>query len=87
MRRQVSFRRPDRDGFLLDTADVAEARGFWHNLLGLKARPKSDFSRYISSNNTHEGQMSEVEADRRSWKRFWLALIGVVVVWLLGAML
>ena len=23
MRRQVSFRRPDRDGFLLDTADVA----------------------------------------------------------------
>ena len=87
MRRQVSFRRPDRDGFLLDTADVAEARGFWHGLLGLRARPRSGLSRYISSNGSHEDQVSEVEADRRSWKRFWLALIGVVVVWLLGAML
>lgn len=85
MGRRVSFRRPDRDGFRLETADIAEGRSLWRRLFGGPQNPKDEWVRYASAGSKHEVGNDEVEADVRSWRRFWMVLTVVVIIWLLGA--
>ena len=91
MGRKVTFRRADRDGFRLETADVEEPRGLgrlWP--FGRKRVRRAGWLRYISAGGTRTTraeQSDEVEADVRSWQRFAFALTAVIVIWLLGAFL
>lgn len=86
MGHRVSFRRPEQDGFRLETADVAEGRSLWQRLFGRARGPKAQWVRYASAGSAHEAGNDEVEADVRSWRRFGVAVTVVVIIWLLGAL-
>lgn len=86
-RRDVSFHRPESDSFRLDTGDVAEGRPFWARLFGRRGR-RDVFSRYIAAGGTRDVRNEGQDAlERRSWRRFSLALGALVLIWMLGAWL
>lgn len=81
----VSFRRPQRDGFRLETGDVEEGTSFWARALGLRGERRGGFSRYIAAGGTRDTrQEGEEAAETRSWRRFAWAFCAFVLLWLLG---
>ncbi len=87
-RRQVSFRRPERHAFRLDTDDVVEDRSILDLLFGWVWRRQDAFSRYIAAGGTRDTRGDGEEAlRRRSWHRFAITLSILLIVWLLGMFL
>lgn len=86
----ISFRRPKSDGFRLDTADITEHPSFWKRLLGDR-RKKEEFSRYISAGGTRDTRVQEGPdtgiSHERSWRRFSVVIITVLIIWILGMVL
>ncbi len=88
-KRQVSFRRPERDTFRLDTDDVVEDKSLLDWAFGWLRRRRDVFSRYIAAGGTRDtrGSDGEEALRRRSWHRFGMTLTVLVVIWLLGMFL
>lgn len=86
----ISFRRPKRDGFRLDTADITEHPSFWKHLLGGR-RKREEFARYIAAGGTRESRGQEGPdsgiVHERSWRRFSFVITLLAVLWLLGMFL
>lgn len=86
----ISFRRPKRDGFRLDTADIIEHPSFWKHLLSDRRR-QEEFSRYISAGGTRDTRATELPdsgiAYQRSWRRFSFVITTVIILWILGMVL
>lgn len=88
-RRKVSFRRPERDGFRLDTGDVEDRRlfGRWFGSSVRTHQRGATWSRFLSAGGTRtsrEIDNIETDADLLSQERFWLALGALVLIWILG---
>lgn len=82
-RRKISFHRPDRDSFHLDTGDVNEGVSFFGS------SRKDDFSRYIAAGGTRDARDSKgiEQLLIRSRCRFALTLLVLITIWLLGTFL
>lgn len=84
-KQSVSFRRPQSDGFRLDTGDVEEGVSFWARTLGMRGRRPGVFSRYIAAGGTRDTRRGVEEiAEVRSWRRFAWALCALTLLWILG---
>ncbi len=85
-KRHVSFRRPDRNAFRLDTEDITDGRTLLDWLFGWWMPRRDGFSRYITAGGTRDtrGSDGEEASRRRSWHRFAITLTVVVLVWILG---
>ncbi|MDO4527835.1 MAG: hypothetical protein Q4C03_03515 [bacterium] len=83
-RHKISFHRPDRDTFHLDTSDVSEGVSF----LG-GGRHKDAFSRYIAAGGTRDSRDSKgiEQLLIRSRFRFAIILTLLVIIWILGTVL
>ncbi len=85
-RRHVSFRRPNRDPFRLDTRDVSDGRTLLDTLFGWWIPHRDGFSRYIAAGGTRDtrGSDGEEALRRRSWHRFAVTITVLLLLWLLG---
>lgn len=83
-RHKISFHRPDRDSFHLETSDINESS----SLLG-GGRKKDSFSRYISAGGTRDSRDSKgiEQLILRSRVRFALTLLVLLLLWILGTLL
>ena len=81
----VSFRRPQRDGFRLETGDVEEGGAFGARVFGLRGERRGGFSRYIAAGGTRDTRQEGEEAsETRSWRRFACFFCAFLLLWLLG---
>lgn len=87
-RKEVTFRRPEQDGFRLETSDVEERGrlfGWWRRRRG---RGEKAWAHYLSASGGRDArEPGETEALMRSWGRFQVALFVIVAIWLLGVFL
>ncbi len=87
-KRRVTFRRPNRDSFLLDTEDGAADRSILDWLFGWWRKRRGVFSRYIAAGGTRETRGDGEETlRRRSWQRFIIVFTMALLLWLLGMFL
>lgn len=82
-RRDISFHRPEKDTFHLDTGDVQEGGSFFGG------SRKDTFSRYMAAGGTRDARDSKgiEQLLIRSRCRFALTLIILTILWLLGTYL
>ena len=81
---KLSFRKSEKDAFLLETPDVDERQG-WKIFSSTAYAPIGRLSRYIAACGTHDLRGSPIEVlNARSWRRYILALSGLLVLWLFG---
>jgi hypothetical protein len=82
-RHKISFHRPEKDSFHLDTGDINEGVSFFGG------RKKDDFSRYIAAGGTRDARDAKgiEQLLIRSRFRFALTLLLLLTLWLLGTFL
>lgn len=80
-RHKISFHRPERDAFHLDTNDVSEGVSFLGN-----SRNKDAFSRYIAAGGTRDSRDSKgiEQLLIRSRFRFAIVVTVLIIIWILG---
>lgn len=88
-RRKPLFHRPGSDAFRLETEDLEEGAPFWERLFRRHGARRGGFSRYISAGGARDlhGAERQDAGERRSWRRFSVALMVLIVLWMLGAWL
>jgi hypothetical protein len=79
-KRKFTLRGADRDSFELQTRDLTDKKPLFS-----KPRRRGALARLLGAGGTHDTRReTDAYPYRRSWNRFTLILIVIILTWLLG---